>query len=90
MIKITITQVVETTKKANQNFVTKRTPTEIAEESRNTYSSNVTKEIKFVEEFAVREVDQIDRTEVTLLSQQIVDDTRFNLPEVIRAINGLK
>lgn len=86
-IKITIEKTVVKTWKARENALTKRTPTEITE----TISSNYTqakKEVKFIDEYAIVEVDKRQESTVKIL-EQIIEDEDLDLASIIVAINKL-
>ena len=89
MITITIKQSGKTDKPIKKNVVTQRTPTTIVQETKDRYDPTVEKKVQFIEEFAVIDAMETESWEITILQQQILDDTTFNLAKVIAAVNGL-
>jgi hypothetical protein len=79
-IKIKIEREITERWKANENVITKKTPT--AQKDR--YDGTA-----YVEEYEVREVDKSSIRTETLLTQEIADETQFDLKAVISAINKL-
>lgn len=85
MIKITIVK--KNTRKwtVRENVVAKKTPTQILEDNYN----GTRKQVAYVEEYAVADVEKLSTDGVTLLEQEIEVDEKFDLGAVIKAINGL-
>lgn len=79
-IKIKIEREVTERWKANENVVTKKTPTG----HKDRYDAAL-----YAEEFEIREVDKSSTRTETLLTQEIADETQFDLKAVISAINKL-
>jgi hypothetical protein len=88
MIKITIEQTITEKVEVVKNFTTKKTPTEIVEEDNN-YGGRSTKRVQFIEESAPMQVTEERSRKITLLEQEIDDDSQFNLKAVIATINGI-
>jgi hypothetical protein len=86
MIKIVIER--KTTEKytTQEQLITKETPTDIQGDS----DYGTRKEVKFIREYAVAEMTKYRESSVTLLQQEIINDSAFNLAAVIIAINGLE
>ncbi len=89
MIKITIQRVAIEEYQESQNFLVKETPTEITQESSSTYQGTK-KEVQYLKEYAVQEVTKRQSVTYDLLTQQIADDSKFDLAAVIKAVNGMK
>lgn len=87
MITIKIQRVNKVSRTEVKNFITKSTPTEITEESSSSYSNK--REVKCIEEYATRDVTVWDTQTIDLLEQNIEDEEKFSLQNVIIAINGL-
>ena len=73
---------------AKKTLLKTRTPTQI-KKVKTEYSGGTTEEIAYEDHYEV--VDTVERENITttLLTQEIEDETRFNLESVIGAINGL-
>jgi uncharacterized protein involved in tolerance to divalent cations len=89
MIKVTIEPTIREAYEVTENLVTKETPTGIVEESDSGYGGSK-KKVQFEREFTPTTVAKTRERSVTLLSQEIENEERFNLPAVIAAINGLR
>lgn len=85
MITITIKKKVERTVTVTKNWLKKETPTEIKRSRTNYGESN--EEVQFAREYEVGDVQEKQFSEFLLLSQEIEDDSQFNLASVIAAIN---
>jgi hypothetical protein len=89
MITIKITRTITTPYEETVNYLIKETPTEIVEESRSSYGGNVTNTVQMVKEYAPSVAKKVKTETIGLLEQNIEDETKFDLPAVIRAINGI-
>lgn len=93
MIKITIEKQVRREWQTTQNFLVKKTPTELYSETQKSpgYSgeTTTTKDRKYIEEYEVREITTGEWKSTTLLQQEVEDES-FDLHAVIAAFNGLQ
>lgn len=85
MITVTITRTTRESYKVTENVCTHEEPTEILGES--DYGNR--REVKMKRDFAPQELTKVSERRETLLSQEITDESTFNLNKVIVAINGL-
>lgn len=86
MIKIAITRVTTEKYTVNENLLTKETPTDKVQMKD---YGNVS-EVMMAKEYAVAEVSKHSTVTLTLLEQEIAEDSAFNLPAVIKAINNIE
>jgi hypothetical protein len=83
MIEITIKRITTTSHKETKNYITEKTPTAIKKSDYNGREETV-----FSEKYELREVDVSEITTLVLLSQNVEDD-KFVMANVVKAINGL-
>ena len=88
MIKIIIKQYTTEEYTETVNYIVKKTPTEVVEESSD-YSGRRKSEIKYVEEYHTEPTKKTRTIERKLLKQEIMDESKFDLAAVIKALNGL-
>lgn len=88
MINITITQKITTDTPIRRNVIKTKTPTEIKITKRSQYSEP-TEEVQFAETYEVVDGLETKTTILTLLTQEISDDSAFDLKSVIAAINKI-
>ena len=85
MIKITIERISTENYKETKNFITKKTPTDKVKQS--DYGNKT--EVAYAEEYATSEVPLERKVTTILLTQEIQDESQFELKHVVRAINNL-
>jgi hypothetical protein len=88
MIKVTIEQTIQEEYEVTEQMVTKETPTEYTEEVES-YGSRTNKKVQFAREYAPTRLMKTRERKVTLLEQEIEDESAFNLQAVIATINGI-
>lgn len=83
MITITIRKTTNSTYEETTNYLVKETPTEVTEQ----YGNN--KEVKMIKEYKTELATKTKSDTVELLNQNILDEEKFNLIAVIKAINNV-
>jgi hypothetical protein len=89
MINITITQTITQEASVKKNLLKTKTPTEVKKVSTRQYDGGTSEEVQFAETYEVVDGTEVRTIKLTLLTQEIADDSAFDLKAVVRAINGL-
>jgi len=85
MYTVTIVQSGTTITTVNENTVVKSTPTQYTEDS--DYGNK--KKVVCQMDYAIQPVEKVDNWTRTILQQNIVDETKFDLASIIKAVNNL-
>jgi hypothetical protein len=89
MIEITIKRTTSEPYKETVNFQLTSEPTSIKKVKENTYGGGSTEEICYKTTNEPREVTKYRNVERVLLTQQIEDESKFDLAAVVKAVNKL-
>ena len=89
MIRVTVERVNEIAYTEQQNMLTHREPTDKVDSEEGGYSGRCTQKRCYIENYEVVEMKRTRTEKIVLLTQEIVDEDKFSLSNVVMAVNGL-